>query len=93
MNLKKNEQGMQVMNPMLTQQVVLGVGGGVGVGVGVGGGSNINNSEDGTKLYISNLEYGVTNDDIKVYRIFIFIFFIMCLIYYLIFVLLLLLLF
>ena len=51
------------MNPMLTQQVVLG--GGVGVG-----GSNINNSEDGTKLYISNLEYGVTNDDIKVYRIF-----------------------
>ena len=51
------------MNPMLTQQVVLGVGGGVG-------GSNINNSEDGTKLYISNLEYGVTNDDIKVYRIF-----------------------
>ena len=56
------------MNPMLTQQVVLGVGG--GVGVGVGGGSNINNSEDGTKLYISNLEYGVTNDDIKVYRIF-----------------------
>ena len=88
MNLKKNEQGMQVMNPMLTQQVVLGVGG----GVGVGGGSNINNSEDGTKLYISNLEYGVTNDDIKVYRIFIFIFFIMCLIYYIIFVLLLLLL-
>ncbi|KAL4621185.1 hypothetical protein ACB092_06G210400 [Castanea dentata] len=59
-------QGMQVMNPMLTQQVVLGVGGGVGVGVGVGGGSNINNSEDGTKLYISNLDYGVTNDDIKV---------------------------
>jgi hypothetical protein len=42
-----------MMNPILPQQMVLG-------------GGSMSNTEDGTKLYISNLEYGVTNDDIKV---------------------------
>ncbi|GMY08594.1 THO complex subunit 4A-like [Fagus crenata] len=46
-------QAIQMMNPILPQQMVLGSG-------------SMSNTEDGTKLYISNLEYGVTNDDIKV---------------------------
>ncbi|KAL2899071.1 THO complex subunit 4A [Bienertia sinuspersici] len=37
-------------------------GGGGGGGGGVGGASSI---ETGTKLYISNLDYGVSNDDVK----------------------------
>jgi len=41
----------QVMNPIFQQPMMLG------------GGSN---TEEGTKLYISNLEYGVTNEDIQV---------------------------
>lgn len=35
-------------------------------GVGVGGGGGASSIETGTKLYISNLDYGVSNDDIKV---------------------------
>ncbi|XP_021849094.2 THO complex subunit 4B isoform X2 [Spinacia oleracea] len=34
-------------------------------GVGVGGGGGASSIETGTKLYISNLDYGVSNDDIK----------------------------
>lgn len=41
----------QVMNPIFQQQMMLG------------GGSN---TEEGTKLYISNLDYGVTNEDVQV---------------------------
>lgn len=44
-------QPMQVMDSIFQQQMVLG------------GGSN---SEEGTKLYISNLDYDVSNDDLQV---------------------------
>lgn len=44
-------QPMQVLDPIFQQQMVLG------------GGSN---TEEGTKIYISNLDYGVSNDDIQV---------------------------
>ncbi|KAG6734763.1 hypothetical protein I3842_01G286000 [Carya illinoinensis] len=44
-------QPMQVMDPIFQQQMVLGAG---------------SNTEEGTKIYISNLDYGVSNDDIQV---------------------------
>jgi len=34
---------------------------------GGGGGGRVSALETGTKLYISNLDFGVSNEDIKVY--------------------------
>lgn len=44
-------QPMQGLDPIFQQQMVLGRG---------------SNTEEATKLYISNLDYGVSNDDIQV---------------------------
>ncbi|XP_021716197.1 THO complex subunit 4B-like isoform X1 [Chenopodium quinoa] len=44
------------------QHDMFGNQGGIGV---VGGGGGASSIETGTKLYISNLDYGVSNDDIK----------------------------
>jgi THO complex subunit 4 len=38
-----------------------------GAAAGGGSGGRVSAIETGTKLYISNLDFGVSNDDIKVY--------------------------
>ncbi|KAE7996816.1 hypothetical protein FH972_001506 [Carpinus fangiana] len=53
-------QPMQAVNPLFQQQVVNPI---FQQQMMLGGGSN---TEEGTKLYISNLDYGVTNEDIQV---------------------------
>jgi hypothetical protein len=68
-------QPMQAVNPLFQQQLVNPI---FQQQMMLGGGSN---TEEGTKLYISNLDYGVTNEDIQVGALivgFFFFFFFFC---------------